>query len=201
MDPGVSRYFTWWGAALIGLGLIFVGTFGYVLITEDLAWFRTEIVDNRDVPTHAVGDYVRVKGVVALNASEDVIITQRLVERTTWDYHEYDYNVDHVWVTDDRGDPILVLFDHVPVTKEGRHDGDYHRGDRVCVGGYVTKDVVGIKRVRAAFVAKHENDTPAVFWDLLVAAIVVGFVLLLLFIVTRMFLSPRKQEAPDWRGT
>ncbi len=200
MDPGVSRYLTWWGTAIIGLGLIFVGTFMYVMITEDVHWYRTDVVDNRDVRRHSIGDYVRVEGEVALNASEDVIITQRLVERVTWDYYEYDYQVDHVWVTDGRGDPILVLFDNVPHTKEGRHDGDYHRGDLVCIGGFVTDDGSGIKRVRADFVAKHQNDTHAIFWEFYVAAIVVGFVLLLTFIVTRMFLFPRKKEAPDWRG-
>ncbi|NIP35432.1 MAG: hypothetical protein GWN18_10775, partial [Thermoplasmata archaeon] len=73
------------GTALIGLGLIFVGTFMYVMITEDVHWYRTEAVDNRDVRKHSIGDYVRVEGEVALNASEDVIITQRLVERVTWD--------------------------------------------------------------------------------------------------------------------
>jgi hypothetical protein len=55
--------------------------------------------------------------------------------------------------------------------------------------------------VRAEFVANHRNDTPAVFWQLLVAAILIGLVLLLAFLATRMFLRPRKREAPDWRGT
>ena len=200
MDPGVSRHMHWWGTAVLGLGLIFVGTFMYIMILEDLAWYRTDVVDNRDVRSMDIGDYVRVEGDVALNATEDVVISQRLVERTTWDYHEYDYQVAHVWVTDDRGDPILVLFDHVPHTKEGRHDGDYHRGDQVCIGGYVTQDASGIKRVRAHFVAKHQNDTHAIFWEYYVAAIVVGFVLLLAFVVARVFLTPRKREAPDWRG-
>ncbi|UCC93649.1 MAG: hypothetical protein JSW25_03015 [Thermoplasmata archaeon] len=200
MDPGVTRYFTWWGTALIALGLVFIGTFGYLWINDDLNWYRAEVVDNRDIQSMDVGDYVRVEGTVALNASEDLIITQVQVEKVVWEVDEYEYNVDWIWVTDDRGDPVLVIFDFVPVTKPGAHDGDYHVADPICVGGHVTDDGSGIMRVRAAFVAKHSNDTPAIFWQFFVAAIVVGLVLLLLFVLTRMFLFPRKQEAPDWRG-
>ena len=200
MDPGVHRYISWWGTALIALGLVFVGTFGYLWISDDLAWYRSDVVDARDVAPLKVGDYVRVEGTVALNASEDVIVTQVIVEKAVWETEEYEYNVDWVWVTDGRGDAVLVIFDFVPTTKPGAHDGDYHLGDPICVGGHVTDDGSGIKRVRAAFVAKHPNDTPAIFWQYFVAAIIVGLVLLLLFVVTRMFLSPRKQEAPDWRG-
>jgi hypothetical protein len=200
MDPGVSRYVSWWGTAMIALGLVFVGTFGYIWITDDLNWYRTEVVDNRDIATMTLGDYVRLEGTVALNASEDTFISQVQVEKAVWETDEYEYNVDWIWITDDRGDAVLVLFDHVPTTKPGAHDGDYHLGDPICVGGYVTEDASGIMRVRAAFVAKHSNDTPAVYWQLFVAAIVVGLVLLLLFVVTRMFLSPRRHEAPDWRG-
>jgi hypothetical protein len=192
---------SWWGTALVALGLVFVGTFGYVLLSSDIAWYRTEVTDNRDIASLAIGEYVRVEGEVALNASQDVIVTQVPVESATWEWHDYEYNVDHVWLTDGRGDPVLVLFDHVPTTKPGRHDGDYHRGDMVCVGGHVTDDGTGIKRVRAEFVANHRNDTPAVLWQLLVAAILIGLVMLLAFVATRMFLRPRKREAPDWRGT
>ncbi len=200
MDPGVSRYVSWWGTALVALGLVFVGTFGYLWISDDLAWYRTEVVDARDVASMEVGDYVRVEGAVALNASEDVIITQSTVTKAVWETEEYTYNVDWIWVTDDRGDPVLVLFDHVPHTKPGAHEGDYHRGDPICVGGYVTDDGTGIMRVRAHFVAKHSNDTPAIFWAWFVASAFIGLLLLLVFVVVRVFLHPRKREAPDWRG-
>ena len=88
MDPGVHRYMSWWGTALVALGLVFVGTFGYVLLSSDIAWYRTEVIDNRDIASLAIGEYVRVEGDVALNASEDVIITQVPVESTTWDWND-----------------------------------------------------------------------------------------------------------------
>lgn len=200
MDPGVSRYMAWWGTALVALGLVFVGTLGYLWITDELAWYRTDVVDARDVASMDVGDYVRVEGTVALNASRDVIVSRSTVTKAVWETDEYTYNVDWIWVTDDRGDAVLVLFDHVPTTKPGAHDGDYHVGDPICVGGYVTDDGSGIMRVRAQFVAKHRNDTPAIFWAWFVAAAFIGLLLLLVFVVTRVFLNPRRQEAPDWRG-
>jgi hypothetical protein len=200
MDPWVSRYLAWWGTALVALGLVFVGTFGYLWISDDLAWYRTEVVDARDISRMDVGDYVRVEGRVALNASHDVIITMEMVEKVVWETENYTYNVDWIWVTDDRGDAVLVLFDHVPTTKPGAHEGSYHVGDLICVGGYVTDDGSGIMRVRAAFVAKHPNDTYAIFWPWFVAAVIAGLVLLLLFVVTRVFLNPRRHEAPEWRG-
>lgn len=200
MDPGVRRVTNWWGTLVLGLALVFVGTFGYIWIVDDLAWYRTDIVDSRDVQSNDVGDYVRVEGMVALNTTEDIIIIQHQVEKATISTYEYEYTVAWVWVEDDRGDPVLVLFDRGSQTKPGRHDGDYHRGDQVCIGGHVTDDGTGIMRVRSNFVAKHPNDTPAIFWQFFVAAIVIGLVLMAMFVVTRMFLNPRKKEAPDWRG-
>ena len=54
MDPGVSRYLNWWGTALVGLGLVFVGTFGHVWMTEDIKWYRTDVVENGDVGSYDV---------------------------------------------------------------------------------------------------------------------------------------------------
>ena len=201
MDAGVRRLANWWGTLVLALALLFVGISGYIWIIDDLAWYRTDVVDARDVQSMDLGDYVRVEGTVALNTSEDVIIVQREVEKATISMNEYEYTVRWVWVEDGRGDAVLVLFDHVGQTKPGRHDGDYHRGDMICVGGYVADDGSGIKRVRANFVAKHPNDTPAIFWSLFVGMIVAGIVLILLFVVTRIFLEQRRPDAPDWRGT
>jgi hypothetical protein len=147
-----------------------------------------------------VGDYLRIEGKVALNTTEDVFIIQHRVEKATISTYEYEYMVSWIWVEDERGDAVLVLFDRESQTKPGRHDGDYHRGDQICIGGHVTKDGSGIVRVRSAFVARHQNDTPAIFWEFFVAAIIIGLTLMAMFVVMRMFLNPRKREAPDWRG-
>lgn len=200
MDPGVRRVTNWWGTFVLGLALVLIGTFGYIWIIDDLAWYHTDIVDAKDVSSMDVGDYVRIEGKVALNTSQDIIIIQHQVEKATIDTLEYEYTVTWAWIEDGKGDAVLVLFDRESQTKPGRHDGDYHRGDQVCIGGHVTVDLSGIKRVRSNFVAKHPNDTPAIFWEFFVAAIIIGMVLMSMFVVTRMFLKPRKKEAPDWRG-
>jgi hypothetical protein len=201
MDPGVRRVASWWGTLVLALALVFVGTFGYIWIGDDLEWLRTDVVDPRDVSSMKLGKYVRIEGTVAMNTTEDVIVVQHEVEKATTTAYEYEYTVAWAWIEDDNGNSVLVLFDHVTQTKPGRHDGNYHKGDTVCIGGSVAEDGSGIKRVRAHMVAKHQNDTVAIYWQFFVGAIIIGLILVLLFGVTRLFLKPRKMEAPDWRGT
>lgn len=202
MEPGVRRIVNWWGTFVLGLGLVTVGVAGYLWVVEELGWYRTDVSPANDIQSKDLGEYVRVDGVVALNASEDIIITQEEVERGVWTTLEYEYHVDWVWVEDEDGGVVLVLFDHVRLTKPGRHDGDYHKGDRVCIGGTVaTEGGVPIKRVRADFTAKHPEDSNARYVDLFYASAFVGMMLILVFVLARFLLNPRKTEAPDWRGT
>jgi hypothetical protein len=202
MDPGVRRIVNWWGTLVLGLGLVTVGVGGYLWVVEELEWYRTDVSGASEVQGKALGEYVRVDGTVALNASRDVIITQEEVEKAVWTVHEYEYHVDWVWVEDDDGGVVLVLFDHVRLTKPGRHGGDYHKGDRVCIGGTVaTESGVGIKRVRADLTAKHPVDSNARYVAFFYAFAFVGMMLVLVFVLARFLLNPRKTEAPDWRGT
>lgn len=201
MDPGVRRIANWWGTLVLGLGLVTLGVGGYLWVVEELNWYRTPVSDAADVQSAALGDYVRVEGMVALNTTRDVIISERVVEKAAWSVTEYDYHVDWVWVEDDEGEPVLVLFDHVSITKPGRHGGDYHKGDRVCIGGSVALEGPGIKRVRADYVAKYPEDSNARYVEWFYGASFAGMMLVLVFALARFLLHPRKEEAPDWRGT
>ncbi len=202
MDPGVYRIANWWGTFVLGLVLIFVGVAGYLWVVEDLNWYRTDVSDADEVRSMHLGDYARVEGTVALNTSEDVIITEFDVQKAVMTVQDYEYHVDWIWVEDDKGGVVLILFDHVRVTKEGRHGGDYHRGDRVCIGGTVTTEGgVEINRIRADFVAKHPEDTAARYVAAFYAAGFCGMMVILVFVLARIFLNPRKAETLDWRGT
>jgi hypothetical protein len=202
MEPGVRRIVQWWGTLVLGLGLVTVGVGGYLWVVEELEWYRTDVSGAGDVQSMDPGDYVRVEGTVGLNASEDVIITQEEVQEPAWTTYDYEYHVDWVWVEDDEGGVVLVLFDHVRVTKPGRHGGDYHKGDRVCIGGTVaTEPGVDVKRIRADFTAKYPEDSNARFVAIFYAAAFTGAMLILVFVLARFLLEPRKAEAPDWRGT
>ena len=76
------------------------------------------------------------------------------------------------------------------------------KGDRVCIGGTVaTESGVPIKRIRADFTAKHPEDSNARYVDLFYASAFIGMMLILVFVLARFLLNPRKAEAPDWRGT
>lgn len=200
MDVGVSRLVTWWGTLVVGIILFTVGIFGYILVSGDLDWYRTDVMSGQVAMSHDMGDYVRIEGRTTLNATEDVLIVERDVEKAVWTDQEYDYNVDWVWVEDGKGGLVMVLFDHVSVTKPGRHDGDYHKGDRVCIGGTVALEG-GIKVLRADFVAKHRNDTDARFVGYYGAAMFGGMMIVLAFVLARMFLKPPRGEAADWRVT
>jgi hypothetical protein len=202
MEPGVRRIVNWWGTFVLGLGLVTIGVAGYLWVVEELEWYRTDVSPASDIQSMDLGDYVRVDGVVALNASEDVIITQEEGSSAIQKTHEYEYHVDWVWVEDEDGGVVLVLFDHVRVTRPGRHGGDWHKGDRVCIGGTVaTESGVPIKRVRADFTAKHPEDSNARFVGFFYASAFIGMMLILVFVLARFLLNPRKSEAPDWRGT
>lgn len=184
----------------MGLVLAFAGVFAYIFVTDDLGWYRTELVGAREVWEGELGQYVRVEGRFAVNASKDVIIVQEEVEKAVWTSYEYNHTVPWVWMEDERGDPLLVLFGTVSDTKPGRHGGDYHRGDEVCIGGTVAEDGSGVMRLRADVVAKYPEDTPARYAQGFVASAFAGMMLVLVFVLARIFLRPRQQEAPDWRG-
>ncbi len=202
MDPGVYRIANWWGIFVVGLVLMFIGVAGYLWVVEDLNWHSTDLSDADEVQSMDLGNYARVEGTVALNTSEDVIITEFDVEKAIMTVQDYAYHVDWIWVEDDDGGVVLILFDHVRVTKEGRHGGDYHRGDRVCIGGTIaTEGGVEINRIRADFVAKHPGDTPARYVAAFYAASFSGMMVILVFVLARIFLNPRKVDERDWRGT
>jgi hypothetical protein len=201
MDPGVRRIAGWWGTLVVGLALFFIGVVGYIVLTKDLAWYETDLSSTREVWGDDLGTYVKVEGRVALNTTRDIIIVQEEVDKALWTTYDYTYTVAWVWIDDDEGDPLLVLFGLVTETKPGRHAGDYHRGDMICIGGTVASDGTGINRLTADFVAKYEEDTPARYAWLFVAGIFVGIVLILVFVLVRVFLKPRRRKAPDWRGT
>jgi hypothetical protein len=201
MEPDVHRLARWWGILVIGLLLFTAGVFGYIVIWGDIAWYRTDVMGAHVAMSQDMGDYVRVEGVVALNATEDVIIVEREVEKAIWTGLEYEYTVPYVWVEDGKGNPLLVIFDHVSTTKSGRHDGNYHKGDMVSIGGTVAVLDTGEKALRADFVAKHRNDSTARFAGYFVAAMFAGLLLAAIHIIYRLFLRPRKEVGLDWRGT
>ncbi len=202
MDPGVYRIANWWGTFVVGLVLLFVGVAGYLWVVEDLNWYRTDVSDADEVQSMRLGDYARVEGTVAMNTSKDVFITEFDVEKAIMTVQDYEYHVDWIWVEDDKGGVVLILFDHVSETKAGRHGGDYHRGDRVCIGGTVaTEGGVEINRIRADFVAKHQEDTAARYVAGFYAAFFCGMMVILVFVLAQIFLNPRKDVTLDWRGT
>jgi hypothetical protein len=200
MDVELDRHLKWWALLLVAIGLVAVGAFGYILVSGELDWHGTEVLGAREAMAHDMGDYVRVEGTVALNASEDIVITERDVTKAVWTDQEYDYNVPHIWVEDPKGATVLVLFDHVTVTKPGRHDGDYHKGDEVCIGGTVAVEGTGLKALRADFVAKHREDTPARLVGYYIAAMFGGMMIVLALALARLFLKPKAREGLDWRG-
>jgi hypothetical protein len=201
MDLGVRRVMLWWGTFVLALVLLAVGTFGYIIISGELEWYDTPVSDASDALDGDLGDYVRVEGRIALNASEDVVIRAVEVDKAIWTDTEYEYEVAYVYVEDASGDAVLVLFDHVSETKAGRHEGDYHKGDEVCVGGTVAVEGEGLKALRADFVAKHPVDTPARWVMFYVSSILGGGLLATGFVLARLFLNPRKERDQDWRVT
>jgi hypothetical protein len=201
VEPDFQRLARWWGTLVIAILLFTVGVFGYIVVWGDMGWYRTDVMGAHAAMSQDMGEYVRVEGTVTLNATEDVVITEREVEKAIWTGLEYEYNVDYVWVEDGRGDPLLVIFDHVSVTKSGRHSGNYHKGDKVSIGGTVAVLDTGEKALRADFVAKHRNDTPARFVGYFAAAMFAGLLLAIVHLIYRLFLRPRKEVELDWRGT
>jgi hypothetical protein len=201
MDLRVRRVAMWWGTLAAGLVLVAVGMFGYLIVSEELRWYETEVSEAKSALAGEMGDYVRIEGRIALNATKDVVVVEKEVTKAVWTVEEYEYTVSHVWVEGDDGGVVTVLFDHISVTKPGRHGGDYHKGDWVCIGGTIAIESTGRKALRANFVAKHPEDTPARFADLYLIAAISGMFLILMFVITRYFLSPRLQKGPDWRGT
>lgn len=201
MRDEVGRLASWWATLVVGLALVTLGVFGYLLVLGDVNWYGTEVSSYRKALSQDQGEYVRIVGRIALNTSEDVVIEQVEVEKAVWTAYEYDYFEERIYLEDAKGNSVLVLFGHVYETKPGRHDGDYHRGDEVCVGGYVTRDRVGIPAVRADFVAKHPEDTPARYASAFAGCALAGMMTVLAFALARLFLHPRRAEAPDWRGT
>jgi hypothetical protein len=201
MDLGVRRIMLWWGTLVLALVLLAVGVFGFIIVSGELAWYNTPVSAARDALDGDMGDYVRVEGRIALNATTDVVIRAVEVEKAIWMDTEYEYDVAFFYVEDGRGDAVLVLFDHVSETKAGRHDGDYHKGDEVCIGGTVAVEGTGLRALRADFVARHSVDTHARYVMWYVSSILGGGLLAIGFALTRLFLSPRKDRGRDWRVT
>lgn len=186
---------------MLALAFLTVGVFGYIIVLGELEWYNTPISAASDALDGDMGDYVRVEGRIALNASEDVVIRAVEVEKAVWTDIEYEYDVAYIYVEDSKGDTVVVLFDHVSETKAGRHDGNYHKGDEICIGGTVAEEGTGLRALRADFVARHSMDTHARFVMWYVSSILGGGLLATGYLLTRLFLNPRKERGQDWRVT
>ena len=200
MDPGVHRATVWWGTFATALALAAVGIFGYLIVSGGLEWYRTPLSDARDVAGMDVGEYVRVDGTIALNATEDVVARQVTVEKGPWTVEEREWAVPYFYLEDDHGDAVEVLCTQVQTTRPGPHDGAYHRGDGACVGGHVTLDAAGRKALRADFVGKHPLDAGARFVGYYYAAMAASGVLFVLLLIGRLFLEPRRRPGRGWRS-
>ncbi len=199
MDPQVHRVTVWWGTFATALVLAAVGILGYLTASGGLDWYRTDLSDACDLGTMDVGDYVRVDGTIALNATEDVVAREVEVEKGPWTVEEREWEVPFFYLEDERGDAVEVLCTQVLTTRPGPHGGDYHRGDGACVGGYVTLDNAGRKALRADYVGKHPLDAAARFIGYYYAAMVASGTLLFLFAIGRLFLEPRRKSGRGWR--
>ena len=201
MDARVERLALWWATLVAGLALVCVGFFGYMLVSGSLQWYDTPVSSAGEAKAAPLSDYVRVEGTFSLNASEDVLVVQRTVQKGPWEVKEYNYTEPRVYLEDDTGASVLLLMEHVSTTRPGPHGGDYHKGDGVCVGGYATVDPIGRRAVRVDYLGKSPQDASARFVGYFYAAMFGGALLVMLFVVERLFLHPRRKGGPGWRGT
>lgn len=200
MDPKVHRATVWWGTFAAALVLAAVGVFGYITASGGLEWYRTPLSDARDVAGMDVGDYVRVDGTIAPNATEDVVAREVEVEKGPWTVEEREWTVPFFYLEDERGDAVEVLCTQVSTTRPGPHGGDYHRGDGACAGGYVTLDSAGRKALRADYIGKHPIDAAARFVGYYYAAMAASGLLFALLLIGRLFLEPRRRSGRGWRS-
>ncbi len=201
MDPRVHRWAMWWGTLVAALVLVAVGSLGYVAVLASVEWYGTPVSDARDLPSMGVGRYARFEGTIALNTTEDVVAEQVQVEAGPWTADDWNWTVPWFYLEDGRGEAVLVLSTQISITRPGPHDGDYHRGDGVCVGGFVTLDASERPALRADYVGKHSKDAGARWAPHFLAALVVGGALIVVFALERLFLEPRRRRAGSWRST
>ena len=201
MDPGVERLALWWATLVAGLALVTVGFFGYMIVSGSLEWYDTPVSSAEEAKAAPFAAYVRVQGALSLNASEDVLVVQRTVQKGPWEVKEYNYTEPRVYLEDGTGASVLLIMEHVSITRPGPHGGDYYKGDDVCVGGYATVDPIGRHAIRVDYLGKSPVDAPARFVGTFYAAMFAGATLVVAFVVERLFLHPRRMVGPGWRGT